>query len=409
MTLACDASAYGIGALIQHTTPDGKVHPIGYASRTLSPAEKKYSQTEKEALSLVYGVKKFHQYLWGRQFNLVTDHRPLLTLFGEHKRLPTMAAALIQRWAIVLSAYNCHIVYRQSEKHGNADGLSRVPLSETKDARTETISAYVDALICEHLEGVLLTAKQIAKVTRTDTELSKLQRFIMEGWPKEIPEELKGYHKRRDELSEEQGCVLWGTRVIAPAKLRAAVLKEIHSGNLGIVKMKAIAQLYVWWPHIDTDIEKVCKGCKTCQLEQSMLRHVPLHPWEFPGHVWKRLHIDFAGPFMGHMFMIVVDAFSKWLEVYKITQITSSATITRLKTLFASYGVPEQIVTDNATTFMSDEFQQFARRNGILHTAGAPRHPATNGLAERHVSTFKAGMKKLAREDLSIEDKVSHF
>ena len=92
-----------------------------------------------------------------------------------------------------------------------------------------------------------------------------------------------------------------------------------------------------------------------------------------------------------------------------MTQITSSATITRLKRLFASYGVPEQIVTDNATTFMSDEFQQFARRNGILHTTGAPRHPATNGLAERYVSTFKSGMKKLAREDLSIEDKVSHF
>lgn len=90
-------------------------------------------------------------------------------------------------------------------------------------------------------------------------------------------------------------------------------------------------------------------------------------------------------------------------------QTTSTATITRLKRLFASYGVPEQIVTDNAATFMSDEFQQFTKRNGILHTTGAPRHPATNGLAERYVSTFKAGMKKLAKDDLSIEDKVSHF
>ena len=409
LTLACDASAYRIGAVIQHTTPNGEEHPIAYASRTLSPAEKKYSQIEKEALSLVYGVKKFHQYLWGRQFNLITDHRPLLTLFGEHKGLPTMAAARIQRWAIVLSAYDYHIVYCQSEKHGNADGLSRVPLSETKDSGTEAMSAYIDALMCEHLEEAPLNARQIATATRKDRELSQLHRYIMEGWPKEIPDEMRMYHKKRDELSVEQGCVLWGTRVIAPVKLRTAVLKEVHSGHPGTVKMKSIARQYVWWPNIDMHIEKVCKECETCQLEQRMPRQSPLHPWEFPGDVWKRLHIDFAGPFMGSMFMIVVDAFSKWLEVYKMMQTTSTATITRLKRLFASYGVPEQIVTDNAATFMSDEFQQFTKRNGILHTTGAPRHPATNGLAERYVSTFKAGMKKLAKDDLSIEDKVSHF
>ncbi|XP_057711364.1 uncharacterized protein K02A2.6 [Corythoichthys intestinalis] len=409
LSLACDASAYGIGTVIQHTTPDGQEHPVAYASRTLSPAERNYSQIEKEALSLVYGVKKFHQYLWGRKFNLVTDHKPLLTLFGENKRLPTMAAARIQRWAIMLSAYDYHIIYRQLEKHGNADGLSRVPLPEITDTGTETMTAYLNALICEHLDDVPLSAKQIARATRKDAELSKLHSYIMDGWPKEISEELKVYHKKREELSVEQGCVLWGTRVLVPSKLRRTVLNEIHSGHPGIVKMKMIARQYVWWPNIDMEAEKTCKQCDRCQMEQRMPRPVPLHPWEFPGETWKRLHIDFAGPFMGHMFIIVVDAYSKWLEVFKMAQITSSATIMRLRRLFASFGLPEQIVTDNATTFTSDEFQQFVKGNGILHTTGAPRHPSTNGLAERYVATFKAGMKKLSGENLSVEDKVSHF
>lgn len=140
-----------------------------------------------------------------------------------------------------------------------------------------------------------------------------------------------------------------------------------------------------------------------------MPQQVPLHPWEFPGESWKRLHIDFAGPFLNNMFMIVVDAYTKWLEVFRMSQITSQATITRLRRLFASYGLPEQIVTDNATTFTSDEFQTFVKLNGILHTTSAPGHPATSGLAERYVQTFKVGLERLANTTFNIEDKISLF
>lgn len=143
LTLACDSSAYGIGAVLQHTMPTGEERPVAYASRTLASAEKKYSQIEKEGLALIFGVKKFHQYLWGRKFKMVTDHKPLLTLFGEHKSLPTMAAARIQRWAIILSAYDYHIEYCPSEKHSNADGLSRVPLPDTMDVGTAAVSENI--------------------------------------------------------------------------------------------------------------------------------------------------------------------------------------------------------------------------------------------------------------------------
>lgn len=409
LVLACDSSAYGIGAVIQHELPSGEKRPIAYASRTLNPAERNYSQIEKEGLSVIFGVKKFHQYLWGRKFKIVTDHKPLLTLFGEHKCLPTMAAARIQRWAIILSAYDYTIVYCASEKHSNADGLSRVPLPETSDAGTAAISESIHALLAEHLEQAPVDADQVARATRTDCMLSKVLKFIMDGWPAVVDSTLKAFHSRRYELSTERGCVLWGTRVVLPEKLRKLVKKELHSGHPGIVKIKALARKYVWWPKIDEDLEQVCKACEPCQLEQRKPRQVPLHPWEFPGQSWRRLHIDFAGPFLGHTFMIVVDAYSKWLEVFRMPSLTSQATITRLRRLFAAYGLPEHVVTDNATQYTSEEFKTFMRQNGILHSTSAPGHPASNGLAERYVQTFKNGIKKLGQTSMDIEDKISVF
>jgi hypothetical protein len=125
------------------------------------------------------------------------------------------------------------------------------------------------------------------------------------------------------------------------------VLDELHEGHLGIVKMKALARSYMWWPSIDQSIEDMAKTCSGCQLIQNFPKNAPLYPWEWPARPWQRVHTDFAGPFLGTMFFIVVDAYSKWPEVVPMTTTSTTKTIEELRSMFARNGIPDQIVSDN--------------------------------------------------------------
>ena len=132
-----------------------------------------------------------------------------------------------------------------------------------------------------------------------------------------------------------------------------------------------------------------------------------MHPWEWPQRPWSRLHLDYAGPLMNKMFLVTVDAYTKWLEVYAVENATSETTIRKLNQTFTTHGLLETIVTDNGTVFTSREFQDFSVQNGIRHVTTAPYHPASNGLAERAVQTFKSGLKKISTG--TLEERLSSF
>ena len=142
----------------------------------------------------------------------------------------------------------------------------------------------------------------------------------------------------------------------------------------------------MWWPGLDEDIQDLVKSCETCQAVKHAPAVAPMHPWEWPPRPWQRVHIDFAGPFQGATFFVAVDdAHSKWPEVEVMTSTTAAKTIEVLRRMFASHGLPEQIVSDNGPQFVSEEFAAFMRANNIKHIRSAPYHPASNGLAERFV------------------------
>ena len=236
--LSCDASQKGIGAVISHVI-DRVERLISCASRSLTTAKRGYSPLEKEALAVVWGVKKFHNYRYGRHFIINNDHRPLETLFGGRQSLSTMVSGRIARWSLTLSAYGYQFKYKPGTQIAHADALSRPPLP---DAPTTVPTPAETTHLLNFLSSAPITPRLIADQPTRDPVLSQVLRHLEMGWPDTVEDALRPYLSRKNELSVEKGCILWGTRVVVPMNLRPEVLQMLHEGHVGIVKTKSFAR-----------------------------------------------------------------------------------------------------------------------------------------------------------------------
>lgn len=177
------------------------------------------------------------------------------------------------------------------------------------------------------------------------------------------------------------------------------ILKQLHQAHPGIVRMKALARSWVYWPDIDGHIEALVRTCQRCASAAKAPIKSCLSSWPVPDKPWSRVHMDYAGPFQGQNYLIVIDALTKWPEIELMPSTTARATIKTLREMFARFGSPECIVSDNGPQFVSTEMRSFFEAEGILHIKTPPFHPQSNGQAERFVDTMKRALVKAEGEE----------
>ena len=170
-------------------------------------------------------------------------------------------------------------------------------------------------------------------------------------------------------------------------------MEELHVGHIGVCGMKGLARSFIWWPGLDKAIEETVAHCEPCKTTTTMPKPAARHPWQLPNGPWERVHVDY-GEWNNHHFLVLVDTFSKWPEVKVTSTTTAKMTINLLSDIFARFGFPQILVSDNGSQFMLMEFLNFLSQHHIIHHKSPPYHLATNGLAENMVKSVKSHLKK---------------
>ena len=387
LTLEVDASKHGLGACLMQ-----KGKPIAFASKSLTEAEVRYAQIEKELLAILFGCKRFHQYTYGNEVIVHSDHKPISSIMLK----PLHAAPpRLQRMLLQLQKYNISVRHVSGKDIPVSDCLSRHSLDETYPSLIDGLDCHVHTVT----KQLFVTDSRIQNMKdelANDSEMQILKKTIVEGWPSNRSDcrpEIVSYWNHRDELSWENNLCFRGQTLVVPRALRKHMIEQVHSSHLGVTKTLERAKDNLFWPGMSKEITDYVLQCPICLEHRDSNAKEPMITTEFPDRPYQKVGVDLFH-FDGGNYLLTIDYYSRFFEVDYLPNTRSSTVIRKLQVHMSRNGIVDCLVSDNAPQFSSDEFAKFAKTWDFEHHTSSPFYPKGNSLSEKGVGIAKKLMKK---------------
>ncbi len=396
--LIVDASPVGLGAVLAQTDEHGNCKVVSYASRSLTPTEQRYSQIEREALAITWAVtRRYHMYLYGRPFTVVTDHKPLIPIFSKHSSNPSPR---IQNWLLKVQPYDMKVVHCPG-KDNPADYMSRHPgTSNVTDDKTSQAAEEFINFVAHHATPKAITLDHIRTETAKDVALqATINAYRSNRWYT-LKDTYHAMWAVRDAISvTDDDIVLKDNRIVIPSTLQQRTLELAHRSHQGITKTKSLLRQKVWFANIDKRAEETVKSCMACQTATFEQKREPLQMTDLPAYPWQQVCLDFGGPFpSGDYLLVCIDVYSRYPIVEIVRSTSAQSTIPRLDKIFAEHGTPEVVTTDNGPPFNSSDFKAFSEYLGFRHRKITPHWPEANGQAENFMKSLKKAVQTIQAE-----------